>query len=30
LQGETTRLAAEIVRVVLEPGATSTPAGGAR
>jgi len=30
LQGETTRLAAEIVRVVLKPGAASSPAGGAR
>jgi len=29
LQGDTTRLAAEIVRVVLEPGTASTPAGGA-
>jgi F-type H+-transporting ATPase subunit b len=29
LQGETTRLAAEIVRVVLGPGTASTPAGGA-
>jgi len=30
LQGETTRLAAEIVRVVLEPGSASSPAGSAR
>ncbi|MBV8051495.1 MAG: ATP synthase F0 subunit B [Acidobacteriaceae bacterium] len=30
LQGETAKLAAEIVRVVLQPGATSSPAGGAR
>jgi F-type H+-transporting ATPase subunit b len=30
LQGETTGLAAEIVRVVLGPGATTSPTGGAR
>jgi F-type H+-transporting ATPase subunit b len=29
LQDDTTRLAAEIVRVVLQPGTASTPAGGA-
>ncbi len=30
LQSESGKLASEIVRVVLQPGATSTPAGGAR
>jgi len=30
LQAETSKLAAEIMRVVLQPGSASTPAGGAR
>jgi F-type H+-transporting ATPase subunit b len=30
LQGESTKLAAEIIRVVLQPGTTSAPAGGGR
>jgi len=30
LQAETTKLATEIIRVVLQPGSASTPAGGAR